>query len=307
MRIKINYILFLYFLITFTSKSFAQNNNFSTADSLINRVKPAPLAVFEKFRQADINPINHILTSSEKKKLTAALSELPPLHQKILKQHLHSISFMDNMPNTALTSPVESEGNNRMFNIVVRAEILHETISQWATWKERSYYIIPQNSFYSLCIDGGNLNAILYVLLHEATHVVDAVMGLTPHILNGDHKKIASTEFTKDVWDELNLPAIHLRDSLLETTRFRSGKTLPISSSAEIYEALKATPFVSLYSMASWHEDLAEQLSIYHLTVKMKQPYKVVILKNKTVEMIYEPSKNTAVQNRQDQLSIFYQ
>ena len=76
-------------------------------------------------------------------------------------------------------------------------------------------------------------------------------MGLTPHISNGDHKKIASTEFTKDVWNELNLPAIHLRDSLLETTRFRSGKTLPISSSADIYEALKATPLVSLYSMAS--------------------------------------------------------
>lgn len=53
------------------------------------------------------------------------------------------------------------------------------------------------------------------------------------------------------------------------TTRFRSGKPVLISSAPKVYEALKETPFASLYSMASWHEDLAEMLTIYHLTQKM--------------------------------------
>jgi len=39
-------------------------------------------------------------------------------------------------------------------------------------------------------------------------------------------------------------------------------------------------PFASLYAMASWFEDLAEPVTIYHLTQKMNQPFRVVVRKN---------------------------
>ena len=93
------------------------------------RVKVAPESVFKMFRDAGMKPINRTLTSAEKEKVSNAFALLPPLHQRILKQHLLSISFMDNMPNTALTSPVDPVGGIKMFKITFRGGLLNENVS----------------------------------------------------------------------------------------------------------------------------------------------------------------------------------
>lgn len=273
--------------------------------ALTERTLPAPESVFIKFREAGMKPVNHELTEMEKKKLSKAFSILPPLYQKILKEHLHSISFMDNMPNTALTSPIETSGSAKMFNITFRAEILNETISQWATWKENTYYVKSEKNEYEVIIDAGNLDAIVYVLLHEATHVVDAILNITPHSDEID-ALITQTPFTTDVWHNINKPLERFIIPLLETTRFRSGKPISISSAPDVYKELNQTPFASLYSMASWHEDLAEILTIYHLTSKMNQPYKIVVKKNGDTVGAYEPFANKRVVKRQSTLEMFY-
>ncbi len=77
-----------------------------------------------------------VLTAIEKEKVNKAFSFLSLLHQKVLKDYLHSISFMADMPNTALTSPVESASAEKMFNITFRADILNETISEWLHGKK---------------------------------------------------------------------------------------------------------------------------------------------------------------------------
>ncbi|MEL1243044.1 hypothetical protein AAEO56_02120 [Flavobacterium sp. DGU11] len=296
--------IFLYLYLAATNV-YAQQVDSSLNEALAERTQPAPESVFKKFREAGMKPVNHTLTATEKEKLSKALSYLPPLHQKILKGHLHSISFMDNMPNTALTSPVETSGPEKMFNITFRAEILNETISEWATWKENTCYVSSENNAYEVIIDAGNLDAIVYVLLHEATHVVDGVLNITPHSDAGE-TNLAPTVFTADVWDTINEPKQNATSPLLETTRFRSGKPLPISSAASVYESLNKTPFASLYSMASWHEDLAEILTIYHLTQKMNQPYKITVKKNGLSIFTYEPFSNKQVVERQANLAIFY-
>lgn len=273
--------------------------------ALTDRIQSAPESVLSKFREAGMEPINHTLNESEMQKISETFSLLPPLHQKILKAHLHSISFMDNMPNTALTSPIETAGETKMFNITFRAEILNETISEWATWKENTYFMKAENNEYQVSIDAGNLNAFVYVLLHEVTHVVDAVLNITPH---SDEIEgfVADTPFTATVWQKRNEPREEATTALLETTRFRSGKTLLISSAPAVYKALEETPFASLYSMASWHEDLAELVTIYHLTRKLNQPYKIMIKKNGATLFIYEPLNNSEVVKRQDLLKLFY-
>lgn len=273
--------------------------------ALAERTGPAPESVFKKFRDAGMDPVEHKLTYLEREKLNNAFAILPPLHQKILKKHLHSISFMDNMPNTALTSPVETSDSVKMYNITFRAEILNQTISEWTTWKENSCYEKSTDSQYQVTIEAGNLDAIIYVLLHEATHVLDGVLNLTPHLNEKDVWE-GSKAFTQNVWDKYNEPSENVINPLLETVLFRSGKPIEVSYAPEVYKAIQKTPFVSLYSTASWFEDLAEALTIYHLTEKMKQPYKVVVLKNGIQEVLYEPSKNKRVKKRQNQLQIFY-
>lgn len=301
-----NYLIFFCIYIVFGNTSqFAQQAGTNEVRVFTDRIQPAPESVFNKFREAGMAPANHTLNETEKYKVLEAFSILPPLHQKILKEHLHSISFMDNMPNTALTSPIETAGETKMFNITFRAEIINETISKWATWKENTYYLKSENNDYEVIIDGGNLDAIIYVLIHEATHIVDAVLNITPHIDDID-RPVPPTPFTADVWHKMNEPNENVTNPLLETTRFRSGKPIPISSAPEVYQALQKTPFASLYSMASWHEDLAELATIYHLTKKMNQPFKIVVKKNGNMLCAYEPLNNNKVIDRLGNLMLFY-
>ena len=111
------------------------------------------------------------------------------------------------------------------------------------------------------------MDAILYVLMHEATHVVDAVREITPSFAQKD-SVVKPTSFTKDVWRTRNVPEERYIDSLLEKTRFRSGQPMAISLAPAVYHQLSKTPFPSLYGMAAWSEDLAELATIYHLTTR---------------------------------------
>ena len=269
------------------------------------RIIKAPETVFKKFTDAGMNPSDHVLTDSEKEKVDKAFSMLPPLHKKILKEHLQSISFMDNMPNTALTSTLETTDSSKQFNITFRAGILNETVSEWATWKEKSAFNNSASPSVSIQIDAGNLDAIQYILLHEATHVVDAVLNLTPYV--EDANSVAKpTVLTKNIWRMLNKPVQKFTNPLLENTRFRNGTVQPISFSAEIYNALKQTPFTSLYGMASWSEDIAELITIYHLTNKLNQPFIIYLKENDKLTVLFEPMKNKLVKKRLKQLSVFY-
>lgn len=292
--------------ILFGSLAVYAQHTVNADEALSKRVSQAPESVFEMFRDAGMNPVNHELTAIEKDKVEAAIAMLPPLHRKVLGSHLHSISFMDNMPNTALTSPVEQKDSLKTFNITFRAGILNETISEWATKKENTLFDRSQNPEFQVSIDAGKLDAFLYVLIHEATHVVDAVLEITPH-LEDKGALVEPTEYIRDVWYKMNLPVKNFVDSLVERTIFRGGKPVPVTLAPDIYSHLKKMPFASLYATASWFEDIAEMETIYHLTHKMNQPFSVVVRKNNQEVARFEPMKNKRVKKRLRYLDLFYQ
>jgi hypothetical protein len=72
------------------------------ATSLPTRIRETPAGVVKMFEDAGMSPRQHQLSSAELLKVEKAFAILPPLHQRVLKEHLRSISFLDNMPNTAL-------------------------------------------------------------------------------------------------------------------------------------------------------------------------------------------------------------
>lgn len=293
-------------LLCFSTSTFAQKADVVNNAETAQRVKIAPESVFKMFRDAGMKPINRTLTSAEKEKVSNAFALLPPLHQRVLKQHLLSISFMDNMPNTALTSPVDPVGGIKMFNITFRGGLLNENVSEWATWKENTCFTQTADSSYQVRVEGGNLDAIIYVLLHDATHIVDVVTGITPHLEDAD-AVVEPTAFTKDIWRLMNKPTEPYIHSLLEHTRFRSGKPVSGSLAPDVYAKLSKTPFPSLYAMAAWSEDAAELVTIYHMTTRLKQPFYVVVTKNNVEVARFEPMKNPLVKGRLGQLVAFYE
>jgi len=297
--------LLLIFSLFVTLEINAQTPNTSVNQDPSKRVSIAPESVFKMFREAGMDPVNHELTDIEKEKVENAFAMLPGLHKKILRKHLQSISFMDNMPNSALTSPVESRDATKRFNITFRANVLNETISEWATWKENTCYNDSAGSGYQIKVLAGDFDAFLYLLLHEATHIVDAVLQLTPHPADkADH--VLATPFTNGIWHKLLIPSEIYSDTILEKTRFRSGNAVSIKLAPAIYRRLKNTPFASLYGMASWQEDIAELETIYHLTSKLKQPFYLIVIDNNTEIMRFEPMKNLLVKRRLKQLKVFY-
>lgn len=281
-----------------------------TTSSLESRVKEAPASVLKMFQEfKGPAPTVHTLTEEEKRKLSAAFAALPPLHRRILSERLRSVCFLDGMPNTALTSTVNANEPYRVFDIIIRAGVLHQTASEWLTEKERSIFDAAGSPL-SVSIEAGKRDALVFVLLHEATHIVDFCLKLTPPPPpdNLSAGGLPPTAFTQGVWNDRVAVTETYRDPLRERILFyRNGKKLTMDQAEAVYNSLRRTPFVSLYGGTNWHDDLAEYLSVYHWTQVFKQPYRIVLRKEGKEFFIYEPMKSDLVRSRIGQMKQFYE
>ncbi|OUJ72973.1 hypothetical protein BXP70_16460 [Hymenobacter crusticola] len=252
-----------------------------------------------------MTPQPHELTAAERRLVANALAALPSLHRPVLTTHLRSLSFLDHMPNTALTSTVPAP--YPLFDITIRAAILPQTATEWLTEKERTCFAAT-DSAWQVAIEAGVRSALDYVLLHEATHVVDAALHLTPAYSAAGQRldSAAAKPFTAGIWQDRTQPAPRFRHALLEHIRFRGGPPLPMAQAAPLYALLQQTPFVSLYGSTGWTEDLAEYVTVYHFTQKLRQPFRLVIRRNGQEVFGYEPMKSALVKRRMRQMKRFY-
>eukprot|EP01037_Dinobryon_pediforme_P000865 gene865-870_t len=277
------------------------------ATALPNRIKETPADVIKMFKEAGMSPTQHQLSMAERVQVEKAFAALPPLHQRVLKEHLRSISFLDHMPNTALTSVVNTNDAYRLYDITFRAEILHQNVSEWLTEKERGCFG-DKGSHLSVSIAAGTIDAVVYILMHEATHVVDGSLGLLADNLHT--KKLADTvksTFVTNVWTDRTVFVPQYRNTILDSTRYTTqGRILPIDSARDIYLALERTPFVSLYSTSSQHEDIAEYFTVYHFTQKLKQPFEIIIRDHGKTVLVFEPMKSKLTKSRMRYMRIFY-
>ena len=289
-------------------KSIQTQYGLNPKTDLIQRVGETPEDVMAIFREAGMSPKLHTLDVEEGHKLAAAISILPPLHQEVLKQRLRRISLLDDMPNTALTSTVNENAPYRLFDITIRAAILKQSASEWLTEKEGSCFQ-RNDSGISLRVDIGNITAIQYVLLHEATHVVDATLGITPSLDTNpeNDKQDIATRFTSGVWEDLRTPCNMYKEADLMSIRFRpGGKIADASNMKSLYQALGRTPFVSLYGSSARTEDLAEYMTVFHLTQILNQPFRISVCHGDREVHIHDPMNSEIARSRFDLMKQFY-
>ena len=275
---------------------------------LIQRVGGTPESVLAIFRNAGMSPKSYSLNEQDRQKLSEAISILPPMHQAVLKQRLRTISLVTDMPNTALTSAVNQDDSNCLFDITIRAAILKQSAAEWLVEKESSCFNVVNSSF-CLRADVGNITAIQYVLLHEATHIVDAALEITPSFRSRPGAVLLEnvTPFTATVWEDARTPARRYQDEGLMAIRFRpGGRVLEASKMKGLYEALAQTPFVSLYGSAAQTEDLAEYLTIYHLTQELHQPYRIHVYDGEKRIFTHDPMASELTKRRFELMKQFY-
>ncbi len=279
------------------------------ASQLIERIGATPEVVIQIFREAGLSPTAYALTAADLQKIAEAITILPPLHQEVLQQRLRSLSFVENMPNTALTSTVNPAEPCRLFDITIRAAILKQSASEWVAEKEGSCFDLS-NSEVRIQADVGTITAIQYVLLHEATHVVDATKDITPSIRSGPEPgpAAAETPFTAGIWEDRQTPARPWQDAKLMMIRFRQGgRVLPAGDAKQVYRALGKTPFVTLYGSCARTEDLAEYVTVYHLTQKLQQPFRITVLEGSAEVLVHEPIASPLPRGRLDLMNPFYE
>lgn len=280
--------------------------HFDTSTELGSRIADASDSVIQRFVDAGIPaPTRHTLTATERRKVFDALDALPPLPSRALAQHLRSISFLDGLPGNGLTI-ADGAPPNAVYDIVIRGGILNETVSEFLTRKENSCYI-SSGSPLTLSIDGGNLDAIIYVMLHESVHIVDGSTRSTITAAPRISPATSAVQLTSGIWNDAHTIGTAYRSPLFDDTCFRTGKPVPIKKAEDTYRALARTPFASLYGTSNWYDDVAELVTWYHLTQKLHQPYRITIRNGNTPVYSLQPMNSKLVASRFADLAPIYQ
>lgn len=222
-----------------------------SVSTLLARIGPPDPLVLETYARSGATDITtHQLSDEELAIVTSALARLPELHRRILGQHLVRLTFLDLKAGagSALTSRVGPDDPDKQFAITLRASLLNESLTDFLNTKESALFV-DDGSGYQIRFDAGMEDALTYILVHEASHVVDQVLGLTAD---------KASSFMAGTWDTTRLPLEPYMSSLALQNRFRGAPAIPLSEAPRYYRALSETPFVTLYATAAASEDVAE-------------------------------------------------
>ena len=293
------------------------NFNFDKKSTLVSRVKTIPEFVLNHWKKydnrSDYEPYKPNL--HEMKIIDNCFKKLPPLNRSIMKERILGIFFVKNFWGSGAADWVVNKDNDVYSYLIFNPIVLKKDLSEVITWKERTCFI-NDNKDIKITIDcGKKYNGFLYILIHESTHVVDYVNNITPYVEKNIMKYLQvfkkkfpeTTNITRDVWETYNIPRkkYHFREKVT-FYGFSDGPKMKISNAVNIYEELSESSFISLYGSRSWAEDLAELVTFYHLTEKLKEKYIINVYKNDKIVYSLEPSKSPGVRKRFNIIKMFY-
>jgi hypothetical protein len=256
------------------------------------RIEPPDSSVLEAFAGSgatDITP--HELSDVEWIVVDSALARLPALHRRILERHLVRLSFLDleGGAGSALTSRLGPDEDGEAFAITLRATLLTESLTDFLNTKEANLFI-DDGSGYRVRFDAGAIDALTYVLLHEATHVVDQVLGWTAD---------DASPLMAGTWETVRQPAEPHGSSLAARTRFRGAPQIPLAEAPEYYRALRETPYISFYATAAAPEDVAELFAWERISMLFEDPLTLTVLDaSGEIAFGYEPLESPLVKAR---------
>ncbi len=272
-------------------------------DLVLNYMKKLDNNTNYKFYKPDI---------SELTKIKTALNLLPPLHKKILEQHLIGIFFIKDFISSGYTDWIMDKNKNIYTIMIFNPRVLKNNISELLTFKENTCFI-NNNSKYKININCGNrYNSFIYILTHESTHVVDYINNVTPYTepyFKDFYTERKKHPFTEGIWQSYFTPKKQFDFPERKNIDFyglSGGPKIKITDAVKVYKKLSKTPFVSLYGSKNWAEDLAEFTAFYHITQKLHLPYTITVKKNKKIIFKYEPMTSSKVIKRFKAITLFY-
>jgi len=284
--------------------------NFNAETDVISRVAPVPDSILKMLRKLDNCPayVSYTPSKDEMKIIEESLCLLPPVYKDILKMRLVNIYFVKNFYGGGITDWILDENGKIYFYIIFNPETLKMSAGDWFTYRDNSCFVKDTKNIKIKINCGKKYKAFIGVLLHEASHVVDCVLKITPYLDDDTYMlykyekvKVAITPFVKDDWQTIYLPSrgndFPLR-GMITFYRLNNGPKINISDAKTVYNGLSKTRFVSLYSSKSWAEDSAEFMAFSYFVRKLNQPYVITLFDEGKKIYSYEPLKNNRVAGR---------
>ena len=319
---KIKTIVTIIFLLACVSSCFhgkglepvhrLENYSFNNHSPVSSRISLPPDIVLHHLRQLDNRPdyTGYVPTRQELAGFEKAISMLPVLNRSMLEKRLLAVYFIPNFMGSGLTEWVLDRKDEVYGFMVINPLVLRHDISELLTIKERTCYINDVPGFSVRISAGAQCSGLLYILLHESTHLVDYVLHITPYVDDAINdyldRHITRTPFTGRVWTAYSRPVKKLSFTGRVSFYGIRKPALKLSDSFNIYRELSSSPFVSLYGSQTWAEDLAEMLSFYHITEILKQPYAISVWKGQRLLLSVRPMDSPSVKVRLKAMDLFY-
>jgi len=282
---------------------------------VIDRIQEAPLILLDEIMLWDNvdNYSQYIPTEKELSMFESYLRLIPEKNLQVLEEKLVGIYFINNLIGSGLADYIFDESDELYCILLLNPDVFKYDISSWLTLRENSCFVQDGSGIKIKVECGTEFSGLLYILLHETTHIVDYVETITPYCESDltyffEPEEPGNNDFTKGIWAEYNI--------LLKTYEFPEqesisyyglgGPNFAFKEAVSVWEQVKQTPAASLYGCMSWAEDLAEYITWYHYTQIMGQSYKIVLLNSGKVLYEYEPFLEQKVLERIDTLPQFY-
>ena len=252
-------------------------------------------------------------TDADKNLVAEYIALLPDGYQKILQKKLLRIYFIENFSGGGMTDWVVDNNGNVLYYLVFNSSVLNRQINDWLTFKSNSIFEEDARQKIKINIDGG-YQALLYVLLHEGSHIVDYELAITPYMDQGNKEYLArtgeETEYTKNIWASQNDPKQQYKIAEEKNLNFyRSFSSVPYVNGSKIigyYLKLKESPFVTIYSTKAWYEDFADLATYYHISEKLGSTITVEVEEDSKRILIFNPMKSKLVKLRLGIMEQFY-
>lgn len=284
---------------------------FDPGNPLAERVVPAPDFILSYLKEIDNRDDYKVYPLSDEEIALCAeyLDKLPEQHKKILKKRLVGIYFIENFLGSGMADFVLDSERILYCNLFLNPETIQNDISTWMSFRENSCFIKEEpgkNSQITIIQDcGKDYTGLMYILLHETTHVVDYVCSITPYIEEAIkvifNKKHVHTKFTQNVWDTADKPVKEYDFDLRPEITFYGmggGPKISKKDAEALYTGCEKTPFASLYGSLNWADDLAEFYTWYYYTTVLNQSYEIRIYKGDTLMHTFKPMEGEKVRQR---------
>ncbi len=265
----------------------------STIDSRIQVIPDSTLKLLMEFDQRnDYQP--YMPTISEMKMFTEYYRIIPSLNRKIMQTSLVRIYFIKNFLGAGMADYVLSEDRKVYAILYINPQVFTTGISEWITYRENSMFIKSDDIHLNINC-GKKYTALMYIMLHETSHIVDYVQPRTPFV-EPDFARIQGlsgnmTPFVEGIWDSYNV--IDKKMGISENKELHPYGIFPASIDASsiplFYKKLSHAPIMSANSARNWAEDFADTITFYHLTKKLNQPYIITISEKGKTDVVYEP------------------